>query len=118
MKELTTGNTYWIFYNNEWHPTKVISPYKPDNLYFRFLDGGMVECKRIKDENIIQLKFQDNDFWNKFAEDLENEFGECLISDPSADENNPLDYWLQDVTVADILDFVKKQLNYNNNEKI
>ena len=45
--------------------------------------------------------------WDKFAQDLENKFGESLISAEDADENNPYDYWLQDVTVADIVEFCK-----------
>lgn len=45
--------------------------------------------------------------WDKFARDLENKFGESLISAEDADENNPYDYWLQDVTVSDIVEFCK-----------
>ena len=45
--------------------------------------------------------------WDKFAKALDDKFGESLISADDADENNPYDYWLQDVTVADIVDFCK-----------
>jgi len=51
---------------------------------------------------------------HQFAKDLESKFGECLISDDSGDENNPYDYWLQDVTVLDIVDFCK---TYGNNSE-
>ena len=44
--------------------------------------------------------------WDKFAEKLSNEYGSShLISD--GDENNPYDYWLMDVTVKDIIEFIK-----------
>jgi hypothetical protein len=45
--------------------------------------------------------------WDKFAKALNDKFGESLINADDADENNPYDYWLQDVTVADIVDFCK-----------
>ncbi len=44
--------------------------------------------------------------WDKFAADLNDQLGEGLIDD--GDVDNPLDYWLQDVTVADVIDFLKK----------
>lgn len=46
--------------------------------------------------------------WDKLAEALKNEFGESLIDD-EGDENNPYDWWLTDVTVIDIIDFLKRQ---------
>jgi len=44
--------------------------------------------------------------WNKFAVDLKDNLGECLV-EPDMDENNPLNWFLQDVTVYDIVEFCK-----------
>ena len=44
--------------------------------------------------------------WDKFAEKLSNEYGSSHLID-DGDENNPYDYWLIDVTVKDIVDFIK-----------
>jgi len=44
--------------------------------------------------------------WDKFAEKLDNEHGSSHLID-DGDENNPYDYWLMDVTVKDIVDFIK-----------
>ena len=41
----------------------------------------------------------------RLAEALMNEFGECIIDE--GDEENPYDWWLTDVTVTDIIDFLK-----------
>jgi hypothetical protein len=50
--------------------------------------------------------------WNKFAIALKDEFGETIIDE--GDEDNPLDWFLIDVTVSDIVDFVKKYRQDNN----
>lgn len=42
-----------------------------------------------------------------FAQKLCDQFGESIVNDDS-DENNPYEWWLQDVTVTDIVDFVKE----------
>jgi hypothetical protein len=44
--------------------------------------------------------------WDKFAETLSNEYGSSHLID-GGDENNHYDYWLMDVTVKDIVDFIK-----------
>lgn len=44
--------------------------------------------------------------WDKFAETLSNEHGSSHLID-GGDENNHYDYWLMDVTVKDIVDFIK-----------
>ena len=46
--------------------------------------------------------------WDSLAQNLCDELGESLLEE--GDVNNPLDWWLQDVTVADIIDFLKKNL--------
>jgi hypothetical protein len=43
--------------------------------------------------------------WNRLAEAIKNEFGECIIDE--GDEDNAYDWWLTDVTVTDIIDFLK-----------
>jgi len=48
--------------------------------------------------------------WNEFAQALKDQFGESLVNEDD-DENDPLNYWLQDATVADITDFVKNYFN-------
>ena len=47
--------------------------------------------------------------WYKFSEDLKNEFGESLIEEKDG-EQDPHNWWLTDVTVLDIVEFVKRQL--------
>lgn len=59
-----------------------------------------------------KFKLSDNE-WDSVAKKLEEEWGESLISDESADENNPYDYWLQDMTVEDVINFLK---NYKDTE--
>lgn len=44
--------------------------------------------------------------WDKFAETLSNEHGSSHLID-GGDENNHYDYWLMDVTVKDIVNFIK-----------
>lgn len=44
--------------------------------------------------------------WDKFAETLSKEHGSSHLID-DGNENNPYDYWLMDVTVKDIVDFIK-----------
>jgi hypothetical protein len=43
--------------------------------------------------------------WNRLAEAIKNEFGESIIDE--GDEDNAYDWWLTDVTVTDIIDFLK-----------
>lgn len=43
--------------------------------------------------------------WNKLAEAIKNEFGETIIDE--GDVDNPYDWWLVDVTVSDIINFLK-----------
>lgn len=38
---------------------------------------------------------------------LKDEFGESITED--GDENNPLDWWFQDVTVDDVVNFLNEQ---------
>jgi hypothetical protein len=46
--------------------------------------------------------------WEELAEDLKNEFGESVLEE--GDENNPEDWWLEDVTVGEIIEFLKDNL--------
>lgn len=70
-----------------------------------------------KDENWDYLDFiadrvikkqpkANEDVWDELAVLLKDDFGESIIED--GDEDNPLDWWLQDVTVADIVDKIKQ----------
>ena len=43
---------------------------------------------------------------DRFAMELNDKFGMKMISEDS-DPNNPYAYWLKDVTVIDIVEFVK-----------
>jgi|688.fasta_scaffold198495_7 hypothetical protein len=43
--------------------------------------------------------------WNRLAEAIKDEFGESIIDE--GDEDNAYDWWLTDVTVNDIIDFLK-----------
>lgn len=47
--------TYWVNYDNEWQPTKAHIPFENAPLYFKFLNGMIVECSRIDKENIKPL---------------------------------------------------------------
>ena len=44
--------------------------------------------------------------FNDFSQKLCDKFGEGV--DDDKDENNPLDWWLHDVTVNDIVEFIKE----------
>lgn len=54
----------------------------------------------LKSGNVVVSQFVD---WDVFAIALADQLGESFIDD----EDDPYDWWLQDVTVADIVDFVK-----------
>ena len=43
--------------------------------------------------------------WNRLAEAIKDEFGESIID--AGDEDNAYDWWLTDITVNDIIDFLK-----------
>lgn len=79
-----------------------------DNVY---RDGRMKELEKLVESELKNLRLggvSGRSFdWDKFAKALDDKFGESLISADDADENNPYDYWLQDVTVADIVEFCK-----------
>lgn len=44
--------------------------------------------------------------WDKFANALKYEFGESLVEENNSEED-PYNWWLTDVTVTDIVDFIK-----------
>jgi len=44
--------------------------------------------------------------WDKFANSLKYEFGECLVEENKG-EDDPYNWWLTDVTVEEIVKFVK-----------
>jgi hypothetical protein len=44
--------------------------------------------------------------WNRLAEAIKNEFGESLVEEEGGEED-PYNWWLTDVTVTDIIDFLK-----------
>jgi hypothetical protein len=54
--------------------------------------------------------FNDQKFWDKFAKELSDKFGETLVDEDDS-EDNPYNWWLQNVTVEDIVDFVRNFLN-------
>lgn len=62
-------------------------------------------------ENSLQERptFSDaeNFDWDEFAEALKNELGESLV-EPDGDEKDPYNWFLINVTVGDIVDFIKK----------
>lgn len=58
--------------------------------------------------NLNEENTNSNINWDDLASKLCNEFHESIID--GGDENNPYDWWLQDVTVADIIDFFKKNI--------
>lgn len=55
--------------------------------------------------------------WDDFAEKLVEELGESLIEDDE-DESDPFNWWLRDVTVEDITDFVKNYYQKQFNKKL
>jgi len=70
--------------------------------------AAMEEYSQEQVKNLTIPRVSGSSFdWDKFAKALDDKFGESLISVDDADENNPYDYWLQDVTVADIVEFCK-----------
>jgi hypothetical protein len=44
--------------------------------------------------------------WDKFANALKDKFGESLVEEDCGEED-AYNWWLTDVTVADIVDFIK-----------
>ncbi len=44
--------------------------------------------------------------WNRLAEAIKDEFGESLVEEEGSEED-PYNWWLTDVTVTDIIDFLK-----------
>jgi hypothetical protein len=44
--------------------------------------------------------------WDKFANALKDEFGESLVEEDGGEED-AYNWWLTDVTVTDIVDFIK-----------
>ena len=54
-EELVKGDYYWVFLDGKWNPTMVYAPFKPDDLYFRFLNGMHKSCREVKTENIEKL---------------------------------------------------------------
>lgn len=44
--------------------------------------------------------------WDRFANALKDEFGESLVEENNSEED-PYNWWLTDVTVTDIVDFIK-----------
>ena len=44
--------------------------------------------------------------WDKFANALKDEFGESLVEEDEGEED-AYNWWLTDVTVTDIVDFIK-----------
>ena len=44
--------------------------------------------------------------WARFANALKDEFGESLVEENNSEED-PYNWWLTDVTVTDIVDFIK-----------
>jgi len=55
-------------------------------------------------------------YWNDFAEALKDKFGESLI-DEEEDEDDPMNWWLTDVTVQDIVEFARSYYNKEALEK-
>ena len=60
---------------------------------------------KIEKENLNITNFD----WDKFAKALKDEFGECLVEEDGS-EDDAYNWWLTDVTVTDIVTFIK---NYN-----
>ncbi len=52
---------------------------------------------------------KDKEYWDELAEKLKLEFGESLVEEEDG-ENDPYNWWLTDVTVTDIIDFLKNNL--------
>jgi hypothetical protein len=44
--------------------------------------------------------------WSRLAEAIKDEFGESLVEEEGGEED-PYNWWLTDVTVTDIIDFLK-----------
>jgi hypothetical protein len=54
---------------------------------------------------------KDKEYWNELAEKLKLEFGESLVQEED-DESDPYNWWLTDVTVTDIIEFLKNNLKH------
>jgi hypothetical protein len=45
--------------------------------------------------------------WDELANALKNKFGSCLVDEDDG-EDDAYNWWLEDVTVTDIVEFVKE----------
>jgi len=48
---IVIGNYYWVksFSDYEYQPTIAVDYYKNGQIYFKFLNGAIIECKRVED---------------------------------------------------------------------
>ena len=69
--DLIENNTYWIFYENKWSPVIVVIPYSNNDKYFKFFNGGIIECKRVLIWNIEPLVH--TRIYNKKAREITGE---------------------------------------------
>lgn len=54
-ENLIFNNTYWVYYEEKWHPVRVSLPYDNETKYFKFLNGMTLKCTRVKPEYIHTL---------------------------------------------------------------
>ena len=57
----------------------------------------------------------DSKYWDEFARKIRDEFGGSLVEEELGEED-PYNWWLTDVTVTDIIDFLKNHFNDSQNE--
>jgi len=69
--------------------------------YYGLRIGDIVSPKEVDRQEQTDLDI--------LATKLNNQFGSSHLVD-GGDENNPYDYWLMDVTVKNIIDFIKNMI--------
>ena len=72
-----------------------------------FDDEPLVDVREYTTDELLTIFLKENTIdWNDFAEALKERFGESLIEEEKGEED-PMNWWLTDVTVEDIVEFVK-----------
>ena len=65
-----------------------------------------IEEQNLNEPQKSQLNIPGSFDWDKFANALKDEFGESLVEEDGGEED-AYNWWLTDVTVTDIVEFIK-----------
>jgi hypothetical protein len=83
-------------------------------MMFRKMSGYNIDLNKALGFDHLEPVKHDGTRLDSIAAALRDKFGECIIDE--GDEDRPGDWWLEDVTVQDIVDFINEQI-WNAGEK-